>query len=99
MSTLETMHGLLHDDKHRTMRQRLEVFSIVFVLSGAWVGVGYAWRDKAADERLERAQTEYAGKLEAMRERQARDIDALREKHGRALDSLRLTCAKKEIEK
>lgn len=99
MSTLDTMHGLLHDDKHRTLRQRAEMLVIVTVLTGSWLGVGYVWRGKSEHERVERIQADYITKLDALREKQAKELEALRERHGRALDTLRLTCTKKEIEK
>ena len=77
MSTLETMHGLLHDEKHRTFRQRFEVIIVLFVLSGSWITAGYMLAMRVTNDRVEALQVKHQKDLDAKSEKYRKDLDAL----------------------
>lgn len=88
MTTIDTIHGLLHDDKYKSARGKLETIIIVFMLSGSWAGAGYILGNRDRTESLAKIEMQYNAKLADERD-----------KFGKELDNLRLTCAKKEIGK
>lgn len=88
MSTLDSMHAILHDPKHRPLWKRIEMLVIVFVLSGAWVTTGYFAAYKSMTEKIETLQLDHAKKL----------ADA-GEDYRKKLDAISLKCANKEIAK
>lgn len=59
MSSLETVHDMLHDPaKRRPLMKRVEMLAVVFVLSASWISAGYIWGHKDANEKSERVAAE-----------------------------------------
>lgn len=88
MTTLDTINGLLHDEKHDTLRHKTVNMIAVVIACGSWSAAGYilAMRDNAT--KLEAVQLRYASQM-------ADESDKFRKE----LDNLRLTCIKKDINK
>lgn len=89
MSGLETAHDILHDPaKRRPWMKRLEMLTIVFVMSGSWIAAGYGWGYKNSTMEIEAIRADFG-----------RQRDKLREEQGRKLEELRTQCTAKEIKK
>lgn len=86
MTTLDSLHGALHDpEKRKPIYRRLEMLIAICVMSGGWAAVGYGFGVKADVVRYETLRENYTLKVEKMRKDQASEIAKLQAQYSQGL--------------
>lgn len=79
MSGLETINDALHDPvKRKSWAKRLEMVTIVGMMSGAWIAAGYTWGHKDNTREIEEIRADFAAQREKLRETQGKKLEELR---------------------